>query len=278
MHSIAQSRWLLAVVSLMLALSTTRAQAPYWVEPMKKVHAQFKGEKGTFAQFGDSITVTMAFWAPLAGEPKNAPPELARAHELVKKYMKPDCWSKWKGGGFGSNGGMTIRWAHDNIDKWLEKLNPEVAVIMFGTNDLGPLELKEYEQKYREVVDKCLKNGTVVILTTIPPRTGRLDKARTFAEAVQRIGKDMGVPVIDYFGECLKRRPDDWDGTLAKFKDTPGGVYEVPTVVSGDGVHPSNPSKFRDYSEESLKSNGYLLRNYLTLLMYADVIRQVLQK
>ena len=62
------------------------------------------------------------------------------------------------------------------------------------------------------VESKCLKNGTVVILTTIPPRSGRLDKARTFADAVQRIGKDTGVPVIDYFGigssgsDCLAGR------------------------------------------------------------------------
>src|SRR5262245_49464834 len=122
------------------------AEVPYWVEPMKKVHAEFKGDKGTLAQFGDSITVTMAFWAPLAGEPKAMPPEMAKAHATAKAYLKPDCWSKWKGGAFGSNGGMTVRWAHENLDKWLEKLNPEAAVIMFGTNDLGPLQLKEYEE------------------------------------------------------------------------------------------------------------------------------------
>jgi len=43
----------------------------YWVEPMKKVHARFTGEKGAFAQFGDSITVTMAFWSPLVWSRKN---------------------------------------------------------------------------------------------------------------------------------------------------------------------------------------------------------------
>jgi hypothetical protein len=85
------------------------------------------------------------------------------------------------------------------------------------------------------------------------------------------------VPLIDYFAEILKRRPDDWDGALPKFKGTPGGEYEVPTLLARDGVHPSNPSKFRDYSAESLRSNGYVLRNYLSLLSYADVIRRVLR-
>src|SRR5580765_2706210 len=57
-----------------------------WIEPMRKVHARFTGVKGTFAYFGDSITVTMAFWSPLAGNPKNMSPEMAHAHQLVKAF------------------------------------------------------------------------------------------------------------------------------------------------------------------------------------------------
>jgi hypothetical protein len=41
-----------------------------WVEPMRKIHARFHGKSGTFAAFGDSITVSLAFWAPLAYEPQ----------------------------------------------------------------------------------------------------------------------------------------------------------------------------------------------------------------
>lgn len=266
----------------LLTMGTARApvaaaNAPDWVEPMKKVHAGFKGTPGTFAQFGDSITVTMAYWAPLAYGPKNLSPEATKAHELVKKYMKPECWAKWKGPDFGSNGSMTIRWAHDNVDKWLAKHNPETVLIMFGTNDLGQLQLKEYEDKTRDVVERCLKNGTVVILSTLPPRSGQLDKAKTFAEAARKIAKEEKVPLVDYYAEVLKRRPEDWDGAAAKFKDVAKDVYQVPTLICGDGVHPSNPAKFQDYSEESLKSNGYVLRNYLGLMAYAEVIRQVLQ-
>jgi len=248
-----------------------------WVEPMKEVHARFTGTPGTFAQFGDSITITMAFWAPLQGDPKGLSPEAARAHELVKRYMVKDCWNKWKGAGYGNEGGMTIRWAHQNVDRWLKKLNPEVALIMFGTNDLGQLDVKEYEQKTREVADRCLKNGTVVILSTIPPRSGLPEKSRQFADAVRKVAGELKVPLEDYYGEVLARRPDDWDGSLPKFKGGPGDEYQVPTLISRDGVHPSNPRKYQDYSEESLRHNGYVLRNYLTLLAYADVIRNVLQ-
>jgi lysophospholipase L1-like esterase len=250
---------------------------PYWVGPMKKVHAKFTGKRETLACFGDSITVTMAFWAPLAYQPKGMSPEMKQALDLVKGYMKKECWAGWKGPAHGSEGGMTIRWADQNVDKWLKKLNPETAVILFGTNDLGQVLLEEYEKKTGEVVDRCLQNGTVVILTTLPPRSGRLDQARKFAEAARRVARQKKVPLIDYFAEVLKRRPTDWDGSLAKFKATPGGEYQVPTLIAGDGVHPSNPTKYQDYSDESLRHNGYALRNYLTVMAYANVIREVLQ-
>lgn len=263
--------------SMLLMANVDQPAPDGWVEPMKKVHAKFSGAKGTFALFGDSITVSLAFWAPLAGEPKNMSKDMARAHALVKKYMKPECWNKWRGPQFGNQGSMTIRWAHANVDAWMKKLNPEVALIMFGTNDIGQVPVKEYEEKTRDVVERCLQNGTIVILSTIPPRSGRFKESRQLAEIVRKIAKEKQVPLIDYFDETLKRRPDDWDGALPKFKDAPGDVYQVPTLISRDGVHPSNPQKYRDFSEESLRHNGFGLRSYLALMSYADVIRKVLQ-
>jgi lysophospholipase L1-like esterase len=271
-------RCMLSLIFAMVATVGARADDAAWVGPMKQVHAKFTGQRGTFAQFGDSITVTMAYWAPLRYEHKNLDAAGRKAFERVNSYMNKDCWDKWKGPDFGSNGSMTIRWADENVDRWLKKLNPEAALIMFGTNDLNQLKTDEYEQKTRDVVQRCLENGTVVILSTIPPRSGKLEQCRTFAEVVKKIGADMKVPVVDYFAECLKRRPDDWDGTMAKFKDDQKDAYQVPTLISKDGVHPSNPKKFSgDYSEEGLKSNGFVLRNYLTLLAHSEVIEKVLQ-
>jgi hypothetical protein len=53
--------------------------------------------------------------------------------------------------------------------------------------------------------------------------------------------------------------------------------YDVPTLISRDGVHPSNPRKYAgDYSPEGLRNNGYVLRSYLALMKYAEVIEKVL--
>lgn len=248
------------------------AGAPAWAEPMRKVHAKFTGRPGTFAQWGDSITVTLAYWTPLLYGRKNLDEAGQAAFATVKAHMLEECWRKWKGPAYGSEGRMTIRWAHQNAAKWLKEHNPEVALIMFGTNDVGQVPLAEYRQKLTEVVDLCLANGTVVILSTIPPKSGRLKECREFAEAVRAVAKEKGLPLIDYFEECLKRRPDDWDGSAAKFKG-PGGEYEVDTLISRDGVHPSNPRRWADdYSPEALRCSGYGLRSYLTLLKYAQVI------
>ena len=161
---------------------------------------------------------------------------------------------------------------------WLKRMNPETVVILFGSNDVGQMGVEEYERKTREVVRRCLANGTVVILTAMPPRSGRMDESWQFIEAVRTIAREEKVPLINYFAEILKRRPEDWDGSLPKFKSSPGDAYQVPTLIARHGVHPSNPSKYaNDFSEEALRTNGFSLRNYLTLLAYAEVIDEVLR-
>ena len=268
------------VLGLLPTLAISQAVAdepPMWAGPMKLVHARFIGRPGTLALFGDSITVTKAFWSPLAYAPNNLPDPLGKNLKDVKAYMLDDCWSKWRGSDYGNESGKTTRWAEDHLDEWLKKLNPETVVLMFGTNDLNQIDAGEYETRTRSVVEKCLKNGTVVILTTIPPRVGAEKKSKEFAEAERKIARDLKLPLIDYQAEILKRRPDDWNGTLPQFKaDAAKDVYSVATLISGDGVHPSNPSKYQDYSEESLNKNGYELRTVLTVNAYAEVIRLVL--
>jgi lysophospholipase L1-like esterase len=139
------------------------------------------------------------------------------------------------------------------------------------------MDAAEYEATTRDVVRRCLANGTIVLLTTMPPHSGRLEKSRQFADVVRKIAGEEKVPLVDYFSGILERRPEDWDGTLPQFKNEPGDGYQVPTLISRDGVHPSNPRKYADYSETALRHNGFGLRNYLTLLAYDELIRTVLQ-
>lgn len=243
---------------------------------LARCHARFTGTQGTLALFGDSMTESLAFWAPLAREPRHMTAAAAHAYAVVRRFMNPACWAAWRGPEYGNQSMMTIRWAHANVHEWLRRLNPEVAVLMFGSNDLDYVPFPEYLERTDEVTGHCLQNGTIVILTTLPPRSARLDECRQYAEAIRGIARANGLPLVDYFQEMLVRRPDDWDGSLPKFRNWFRGNYDVPTLISRDGMHPSNPKKYRDFSEASLRCNGYALRNYLTLMAYAELIKGLL--
>jgi len=243
--------------------------ADHWVEAMKNAHARWKGTKGTFGQYGDSITITMAFWTPMSfGTYKGISPEAQEALDAVRKWCHKPCWRQWKGGGWGNTGNMTIAWAFANVDAWQKKMNPEVAVILFGTNDVGsgprpPI----YTEMYAAVIDRILADGTIPIITTLPAHgrqvnnVGGLHLVLDLRRAAIAVAKQKKVPLIDFYTEIVKRQPKQWRKIL------------VP-----DGLHPSYPAKFRrDWSEEGLKNSGYDLRNYLTLLAWHDIHKKILK-
>ncbi|HEV7282983.1 MAG TPA: GDSL-type esterase/lipase family protein [Pirellulaceae bacterium] len=254
-------------------------EQPAWVPAMREVHAKFDGDEGSLSLFGDSITVSLAFWAPLADEPKGLSDELRQDLVIAKNRLRPETWRGQRGPAFGNEGGRTVRWAHDNTKGWLKKLNPEVAVVMFGTNDLASLEAEEYRTKLREVVEACLANGTIVLLTTIPPRHGFEEKSAQFAQIARDVANELRVPLVDYVAAVHERRPTDWDGAAETFADPDANadVYDVPALIARDGVHPSNPRDHQSHSEEDLSRNGFALRNASTLETYADVVRKVLE-
>jgi hypothetical protein len=242
-----------------------------WRREAGRVHARFHGRRGTFAHFGDSITESLAFWVPLKNARKHASPKMAKAFQTVDAYMRPECWRDWKGPEFGNQGGRTISWAEENVAAWLERLNPEVALVMFGTNDLRDIDVPTYRNRLRSIVRRCIDHGTVVILSTIPPRHGFAAKAADFSDVARRIARELSLPLVDYHTEILTRRPGDWDGAADKFEMFED--YDVPTLLARDGIHPSTPVMYKDdYSEKAIACHGYGLRNYLVLLKYAEVI------
>jgi hypothetical protein len=170
---------------------------------------------------------------------------------------------------------MMSNWLFNNIDGWQKKMNPEASVILFGTNDLGGICPPVYTEYMAAAVRRMLADGTVPMLTTVPPASGRDWIVRdAYYPACLSIAGGLKVPVIDYYGEIMRRRPDDWDGRLPKFKKYSG--FNVPTMISRDGTHPAHPedTKF-DFSEKALNNNGYVLRDYLTLRTYYQVITKV---
>jgi len=242
----------------------------YWVPAMRAVHEKFTGKPGTLAQYGDSITVTMAYLAHYSYgkkiEPKNCPRDVQKECDLVSEHADLSLWRKWKG--IGNTGNTTSDWLFRGVDDWQKQLNPEAAVIMFGTNDR--MSAPEYAENIASSLLRIMANGTVPILTSPPPK--RHANKEPYRLACVAIARGLKVPLIDFYAEILRRRPEDWDGQLPQFKEYK--PYQQPTLMHD--AHPSNPKEWvNDFSEEGLNKNGYNLRNYLTIRAYSQVIAKV---
>jgi hypothetical protein len=245
----------------------------YWVEPMREVHKRFKGTPNALGQYGDSITITMAFLATHSSGsciPAKCPPDVRRKLQIVDENARKDLWRKWKYPKYGNNGSMTVAWAFANVDAWQQLCRPEVAVILFGTNDVsyGPVP-PDYTEYMTYVVDRCLADGTIPILTTLPPRGDQKGDAPHNKRILQRvleirraqiaIARARKIPLIDFYDEILARQPANWD-----------------KLLMGDNLHPSYRDPWKmDYTEEGLANSGYTLRNYLTMMKYAEIMEKV---
>ncbi len=269
-------RILVAILLLLQVAIPVSAAQPQWVDAMRTVHANCRGEKGVFVNLGDSITYSMAYFAPLQYADKaKMPPGARAALNLVDGHMKKECY-RWKGPEKGNYSGQTAAWGLKNVDNWMTTLKPETALIMFGTNDIRRGTVEAHEQNLRALVQKCLDHGVVVILSTIPPMHGFDEKVGQTVEVQRKVAADMNVPLLDFYAHVVNRRPDDWNGTLPQFAGF--SQWEVPTIISKDGVHPSNPKPWQgDYTEEGLCRNGNLLRSYLAMMAYAEVINVVIK-
>lgn len=147
----------------------------------------------------------------------------------------------------------------------LKKFNPQVAFILLGTNDAGRRKPDDVLKDMNTIVETVLANGTVPVLTTLPPAAGE-GKHKPIREINARylsLAADRKLPIIDLYGEFLSRRP--------------GGTWRT-TLVGPDGVHLTAELASGPPTEENLKKCGYLLRCYLTVQKLQEVKAKVLDK
>ena len=255
----------IVIAAAMFALAMPAwGEEPDWVAPMRKMHAEFRGQAGYVAQLGDSITTSLAFWTPLDwDEPQTYLPKddsLPLTPE-GKRWRDVILGTRDKGAKFGNDGGWRVENLLEVIDAVLEKQRPEVAIIMIGTNDVrGNRVPKGYEEGVTKLVDKCLAAHCIPLLTTIPPMKDHDEAVAEANKFIQRIAEERQLPLIDYYAAIIDRRPGrSWLGTL----------------ISSDGVHPT-AGKTNVYSEENLSKDGYALRNWVTFLNYREVYFHVL--
>ena len=255
----------LCLLSLLLISTVSRAadtDPPKWVDAMKKVHEGFTGTKGYVAQFGDSITYSMAFWKPMTW---SDPTPFLKDDNLPKQPDKP--WKNIikgaddKGPESANYSGWRVTDLLKAVPNVIKKNKPEVALIMIGTNDISAGKVPaDYQANLEKVITLCTDAHCIPILSTIPPKRGQMEAVEAANKIIKTIAEKQNLPLIDFYAEILNHAENqNWDGTL----------------ISNDGVHPTG-GKTQDYSEENLKKSGYALRNWLSFLKYREVYFKVL--
>lgn len=264
--------------TLLMATLLLQAAPADYADAMKKVASKFTGKEGVVLHLGDSITYANQYggWAR-GGKGKTPQEEAALKWMHCNDNNDLDGWylARVDRPGNRSDTAVSGIRSYEFLEggksgippmaEVIKKYNPQVAVVMLGTNDVnGGRTPAQYKGDMTKVVDLLIGNGTVPILTTLPPIKGKEDAVKAFNAVLAEIVKEKKVPVIDFGGEVLKRRPTDWLGTL----------------ISDDGVHPTGDhggaGPGSEPTDENLKNSGYLLRGVLTVRKIVEVKVKVL--
>jgi LysM repeat protein len=99
-------------------------------------------------------------------------------------------------------------------------VQPSVALIMLGTNDVPGISTQAYVQAMRQVIEATIEHGIIPVVSTIPPmnREGASSRVELFNGYIRDLAHEYDIPVWDYWA-ALQGLPDD-------------GLWS-------DGVHPS---------------------------------------
>jgi hypothetical protein len=251
-----------------------------YVEPMKKVAAKFTGKEGVVVHLGDSITYANGYSGWARGGKGKTPQDQAvckwmhvgEDNDLDGFFLcrvdRPGGHSDTACGGIRSEEYLAgARSGFPSLAEILKKYNPQVAIVMLGTNDAtAGRSVADYKGSMVKIADAIVANGTIPILSTIPPYPGKEELAKSYNAALLELVKEKHLPMIDFWAEIMKRRPNDWNGTLLGKNDV------HPTSDQGGAGPGSEPT------EENLKNSGLLLRGWLSVKKIEEVKENVIDK
>jgi hypothetical protein len=279
-HSVAAAIALALIHSTPIFAAEPLAQAWEYAAAMKKVASTFKGKEGVVLHIGDSITHANPYgqWAR-AGEGRSEEDKVVLAWMHLGADDATDGWFLARydhpNGGRSHTAVGGMRWDEllaggkaglPSLAEMLKTYQPQIVVLMMGTNDASASRKVEDVSKDAETAVKLiLDSGTICILSTIPPHIGSPEQSKSYNEALREVAKKHELPLIDYEREILKRRPEDWNGTLLNKND-------VHPTAGIEGVKASSAP-----TDENLAKSGYLLRGWLSVKKIGEVKRRVLE-
>ena len=143
------------------------------------------------------------------------------------------------------------------LEAILRRFRPQVVVLLIGTNDATVRRSASgFAADLRQAVELMTGQGIVPVLSTLPPHARQPRLARRYNVAIHSLARTAQVPLIDFHGEILRRRPTDWNGTL----------------LERDGLHPTAGAlPTGEPTEAELADSGYRLGAWLSAPKFGKV-------
>jgi hypothetical protein len=76
-------------------------------------------------------------------------------------------------------------------------IQPSLAFIMFGTNDVGFRTEDEYRHDMSEIIKTSMEMGVIPVLYTLPPQPRVMDRVSAFNTIVRDLASANNLPLID---------------------------------------------------------------------------------
>ncbi|GAB4111783.1 MAG: hypothetical protein OHK0013_47890 [Sandaracinaceae bacterium] len=164
-----------------------------------------------FAKVGDSITVSTAFLACFVNGPVDLGGrdglEATIDHFRAGDAAGTDPFRRVSlAAGVGWSASRALMGAPSPLESELDALSPRFASLMYGTNDVGFVDLDSFGRNMTRLVDVMLAAGTLPILSSIPPRDDDASadaRVPVFNALVRALAQSRGVPFVDYHRELL---------------------------------------------------------------------------
>lgn len=158
--------------------------------------------KTRFLAFGDSITFGRC--GPKEPLPNTCPPYTARLGELLRARYTQQTFVIATSG----IGGERATEGEDRLPGELATYNPEVLLLMEGTNDMlsNPLEEDEALESLEDMVNAGINRGIRVFLATLPPILPRgpndfaVDRVVRFNAEIRDLAARKGISLVEVFG------------------------------------------------------------------------------